>query len=49
MVTEKCLVLIKGVDPLTIAEKDTTLMLSGGEALGDRFVWWNLVCSCKER
>lgn len=43
------LVFSKGVDPLIIAREDTTLMLLGGEPLGERFIWWNFVSSRKER
>lgn len=45
----KMLVFGKGVDPLLIAKKDTTLMVLGGEPLGERFIWWNFVSSRKER
>lgn len=45
----KMLVFSKGVDPLIIAQEDTTLMLLGGEPLGERFIWWNFVSSRKER
>ncbi len=43
------LVFTKGVDPLIIAKEMTTLMLLGGEPLGDRFIWWNFVSSRRER
>ena len=43
------LVFNKGVDPLIIAKENTTLMLLGGEPLGERFIWWNFVSSRKER
>lgn len=43
------LVFTKGVDPLIRAKENTTLMLLGGEPLGERFVWWNFVSSRKER
>lgn len=43
------LVFTVGVDPLIRAKEDTTLMLLGGEPLGERFVWWNFVSSRKER
>ncbi len=43
------LVFSKGADPLIIAKEDTTLMLLGGEPLGERFIWWNFVSSHKER
>jgi redox-sensitive bicupin YhaK (pirin superfamily) len=43
------IVLQKGAEP-TIATKDgATLMLLGGEPLGERFIWWNFVSSRKER
>jgi len=45
----KMLVFSKGVDPLIRAKEDTTLMLLGGEPLGERFIWWNFVSSRKER
>jgi len=43
------LVFTKGVDPTLRAKEDTTLMLLGGEPLGERFIWWNFVSSRKER
>ncbi|RPD46550.1 pirin family protein [Paracnuella aquatica] len=43
------LVFTKGVDPLIKAQEHTTLMLLGGEPLGERFIWWNFVSSRKER
>jgi len=39
----------KSADPLIFAKENTTLMLLGGEPLGDRFIWWNFVSSRKER
>jgi redox-sensitive bicupin YhaK (pirin superfamily) len=45
----KMLVFSKGVDPLILAKEHTTLMLLGGEPLGERFIWWNFVSSRKER
>lgn len=36
-------------DPVIIAKEPATLMLLGGEPLGDRFIWWNFVSSRKER
>ena len=45
----KMLVFNKGVDPTIIAKENTTMMLLGGEPLGDRFIWWNFVSSRKER
>jgi redox-sensitive bicupin YhaK (pirin superfamily) len=43
------LVFSKGVDPSIIAKENSTLMLMGGEPLGERFIWWNFVSSRKER
>jgi len=43
------LVFNKSVDPLIVAKENTTLMLLGGEPLGERFIWWNFVSSRKER
>lgn len=43
------LVFNTGVDPVIIASEPTTLMLLGGEPLGERFIWWNFVSSRKER
>ncbi len=43
------LVFTKGADPVINALEETTLMLLGGEPLGDRFIWWNFVSSRKER
>jgi redox-sensitive bicupin YhaK (pirin superfamily) len=43
------LVFTKGVDPTILAKENTTLMLLGGEPLGERFIWWNFVSSRKER
>lgn len=36
-------------EPTIIAKEKTTLMLLGGEPLGDRYIWWNFVSSRKER
>lgn len=43
------LVFSKGVDPTIYARERSTLMLLGGEPLGERFIWWNFVSSRKER
>ena len=43
------LVFTKGSDPVIIAKEATTLMLLGGEPVGERFIWWNFVSSKKER
>ncbi|MEO6284256.1 MAG: pirin family protein [Dyadobacter sp.] len=45
----KLLVFSRGVDPVMIAKEATTLMMLGGEHLGDRYIWWNFVSSRKER
>ena len=39
----------KSNDPLILAKEHTTLMLLGGEPLGQRYIWWNFVSSRKER
>ena len=43
------LVFTKGAEPLIVSKENTTLMLLGGEPLGERFIWWNFVSSRKER
>lgn len=43
------LVFNNGVDPTIKAKEETTLLLLGGEPLGERFIWWNFVSSRKER
>jgi len=43
------LVFTKGVDPQITALEQSTLMLLGGEPLGERYIWWNFVSSRKER
>lgn len=43
------MVFTKGVDPILIAKEHSTLMLLGGEPLGERFIWWNFVSSRRER
>ncbi|MCO5281650.1 MAG: pirin family protein [Chitinophagales bacterium] len=35
--------------PTITAKQETTLMLLGGEPLGNRYIWWNFVSSRKER
>ncbi len=39
----------QGLDPVISSKESTTLMLLGGEPLGERFIWWNFVSSRKER
>ena len=43
------LVFTKGADPVIVAKEAATLMLLGGEPLGERFIWWNFVSSRRER
>lgn len=43
------LVFVKGSDPLFTTKETTTLMLLGGEPLGERYIWWNFVSSRRER
>ena len=43
------LVFSKGADPKIISKEASTLMLLGGEPLGEKFIWWNFVSSRKER
>jgi redox-sensitive bicupin YhaK (pirin superfamily) len=43
------IVFTKGVDPIIIAKEPSTLMLLGGEPVGDRYIWWNFVSSRAER
>ncbi|GAA4373894.1 pirin family protein [Hymenobacter koreensis] len=43
------LVFTPGVDPIILAREASTLMLLGGEPLGERFIWWNFVSSRRER
>jgi redox-sensitive bicupin YhaK (pirin superfamily) len=47
--SSQMLVFSKGVDPVIHANEQTTVMLLGGEPLGERFIWWNFVSSRKER
>jgi redox-sensitive bicupin YhaK (pirin superfamily) len=39
----------KSEDPVISANVASTLMLLGGEPLGERFIWWNFVSSRRER
>ena len=43
------LVFTSDADPIILAKENTTLMLLGGEPLGERFIWWNFVSSRRER
>lgn len=39
----------KEEEPKLTATENATVMLMGGEPLGERFIWWNFVSSRKER
>lgn len=43
------LVFSKKEQPALLAKEAATLMLLGGEPLGERFIWWNFVSSSRER
>lgn len=43
------LVFKKKSSPAVVAIEPSTLMLLGGDPLGERFIWWNFVSSRKER
>ena len=45
----KFLVFQKNAEPNIVAREQSTLMMLGGEPLGDRYIWWNFVSSRKER
>ena len=47
--TGQMLVFNKGVDPKILSKNGATLLLLGGEPLGERFIWWNFVSSRRER
>ena len=47
--TGQMLVFNKGVDPVIFSQDGATLMMLGGEPLGERFIWWNFVSSRRER
>jgi redox-sensitive bicupin YhaK (pirin superfamily) len=47
--TGQLLVFNTSADPVLVAREKTTLMLLGGETLGERYIWWNFVSSRKER
>lgn len=43
------LVFKKAADAVLTAKEGATIMMLGGEPLGERFIWWNFVSSRKER
>ncbi len=45
----RMLVFAAASESVIIAKEKTTLMLLGGEPLGERFIWWNFVSSRRER
>jgi redox-sensitive bicupin YhaK (pirin superfamily) len=47
--SNQMLVFTSEADPLILAKENTTLMMLGGEPLGDRYIWWNFVSSRRER
>lgn len=47
--TGQMLVFAREEEPLITATENATLMLLGGEPLGQRYIWWNFVSSRKER
>ncbi|GAB3247039.1 pirin family protein [Larkinella harenae] len=47
--TGQLLVFTPGIDPVIVARETSTLMLLGGEPLGERFIWWNFVSSRRDR
>ena len=47
--TGQMLVFAREEEPVLLATEAATLMLLGGEPLGQRYIWWNFVSSRKER
>ncbi|WP_158858701.1 pirin family protein [Lunatibacter salilacus] len=47
--TNQLIVFRKNEEAAVIAREATTVMLLGGEPVGERFIWWNFVSSRKER
>ena len=43
------LVFTTRVDPVILSKEKSTIMMLGGDPLGERFIWWNFVSSRKER
>jgi redox-sensitive bicupin YhaK (pirin superfamily) len=48
-VTGQMLVFNRSVDPVIFSSEGATIMMLGGEPVGDRFIWWNFVSSRRER
>ena len=47
--TGQMVVFSKTEQPVMMTKQASTLMLLGGEPLGERFIWWNFVSSSRER
>ena len=47
--TGQMLVFSRGIDPLIKAKEKSTIMLLGGEPVGEKYIWWNFVSSSRER
>ena len=47
--TGQMLVFNRSADPKILSKDGATLLLLGGEPLGERYIWWNFVSSRKER
>lgn len=45
----KMLIFNNPADSIILAKEPSTLMLLGGEPLGERFIWWNFVSSRRDR
>jgi redox-sensitive bicupin YhaK (pirin superfamily) len=43
------LVLGRNATPTIVAREPSTVMLLGGEPVGPRYIWWNLVSSRRDR
>jgi redox-sensitive bicupin YhaK (pirin superfamily) len=43
------IVFTKGAEPTIHAKGRSTIMMLGGEPVGERFIWWNFVSSRRER
>ena len=39
----------KHEEPTLIAKEKSTIMMMGGDCVGERFIWWNFVSSSKEK
>ena len=48
-VAGQMIVFTKGAEPAIYAKEKSTIMMLGGEPVGERFIWWNFVSSRRER